>query len=168
MTKILKLDKTYLFVALMILFAAVLNVLPIPYWTKHYWPDWMLLTTIYWCLAMPLKFNIKFAWSVGIFADLLHGSLIGHQALLYTIAAYLASSFHQLIRFYPPHQQIIPIILILFVCEVITLWINGLRYSFENVQFLDLFSAITGGLIWPWVFSVLRGLRQKLYPTAHG
>ena len=165
---ILKIDKQVILIIMTLLVASILNILPTPIWVKYYWPDWILLTIIYWCLASPQSVSIKFAWIIGIFADLLYSSLIGHHALLYTITAYLACSFHHLIRLYPPHQQILPIMGILLICEIISLWINGLRYAFTPADLMGLLSIFTSGVIWPWVFSILRYLRQKFYPIAQG
>ena len=146
----------------------MLSILPTPYWAQIYWPDWTLLTVIYWCLAMPSKVNIKFGWLIGILVDILHTSVIGHHALLYTVSAYLASSFHQRIRLYPPHQQIIPIFLILLLCHVIEIWISALIYSFTTVHWESLVAILAGALAWPWVFAVLRHLRQRIYLSEQG
>lgn len=162
-TKWFKIDKVYIIIAMTVLVAMALDILPIPDWTRAYWPHWTLLVTLYWCLAMPLKINIKFAWLVGLLTDILLGSWIGQHALVYTVAAYLAGSFYQLVRFYPPHQQIIPIMIVLLLCEMITLWMDGLRYGFEHIRLNALFSVFIGGLVWPWAFAVLRHLRQSLY-----
>lgn len=168
MPRTLKIDKTYRLIIATVLFSAILGILPTPPWAQMYWPDWTLLTTIYWCLAMPWKANIKFAWVAGIFVDILQGSLLGHHAMLYTLSAYLVSSFHQRIRLYPSHQQIIPVLLILLLCASITMWINGLRYSFDTVHWQSLAPAVTGALMWPWIFAILRRLRQTLYPAPQG
>ncbi len=149
------------------LFAILLSILP-SRWAHIYWPDWTLLTVIYWCLAIPSKVNIRYAWATGILADLLQSSLLGYHALFYTAAAYIASSFHQRIRLYPPHQQVIPIFLMLLLCKIIEIWINGMVYSFMTPRWEDMIPVLTGMLAWPWIFAMLRHLRQKIYLTEQG
>lgn len=160
------LDKRHLPILASLFIAAILSILPASYDVIHYWPDWMLLTTIYWCLAVPHQVNIRFAFLVGLFADLLYGSVIGQHALIYTISAYFACSFYQLMRFYPSYQQILPIMLVLLGGELISIWISGIRYSLAQIELQGLFAVISSGLAWPWTFAVLRGVRQRFYRSA--
>ena len=108
-------DGRYRLVALTVFAAMILSALPIPQWAHVFWPEWVLLVVIYWCLAMPERLNIKFAWFVGILSDLLEGSLLGQHALLYTLIAWLTTYFYQRLRLYPPHQQVFFIALLLLI-----------------------------------------------------
>lgn len=162
-------DGGYRLVALTVFAAMILSALPIPQWAHVFWPEWVLLTVIYWCLAMPEKLNIKFAWSVGILSDLLEGSLLGQHALLYTLIAWLTTCYYQRLRLYPPHQQVFFIALLLLIYTMIAVWINSLRLRYAlEMDWRSLLPVASSALMWPWVFAVLRHLRQKNYAEAQG
>lgn len=154
----------YGLVVLVVIIALVMDAFTIPRWVYAYWPDWTLLVVIYWCLALPHRFNIPFAWFVGILVDLMEGSLLGQNALLYTLLAYATVTLHPRLRLYPPHQQTIYIAIVLTIYTLVTIWINNLRLSPE--QNLDrLLSIIPSTIAWLWVFAMLRHLRRKFYSS---
>ena len=157
----------YGLVILVVIVALTMDAFAIPLWVYSYWPDWTLLVVIYWCLALPHRFNIKFAWFVGLLVDLMKGSLLGQNALLYTLLAYTTVSLHPRLRLYPPHQQTIYIALILTSYTLLTIWIDNLRLDSEQTL-SRLLSVIPGTVAWLWVFAVLRHLRRKFYSTAQG
>lgn len=158
---------SYWMVAATVLVAMVLSTLPMPQWARPLWPEWILLVVIYWCLATPEKLNVKFAWSVGILADLLKGSLLGQHALLYTLIAYLTTHFHQRLRLYPAYQQVFFIALLVLLHTVISIWIGMPRHSLW-IDWHSMLPVVSSMLAWPWVFAVLRHLRRRSYADAQG
>lgn len=158
---------SYWLVAATVLVAMIMSTLPMPQWARLLWPEWILLVVIYWCLAAPEKLNIKFAWSIGILADLLKGSLLGQHALLYTLIAYLTTRFHQRLRLYPAYQQIFFIALLVLLHTVLSLWISAPRYSLQ-IDWHGMLPVASSMLAWPWVFAVLRHLRRRSYADAQG
>ena len=157
----------YWLVASTVFIAMVFSALPIPQWAYLFWPKWVLLVVIYWCLALPEKLNVKFAWTVGILVDLLQGSLLGQHALLYALCAYLTTYFYQRLRLHPPHQQMFFIALLVLLHEAIVLWINSLVYSLW-IDWRSLLTVAGSMLVWPWIFAVLRHLRRGSYAVARG
>lgn len=150
-----------------VLFSLMLDTPPLSQWEYFYWPNWTLLTVIYWVLALPYRFNIKFAWFTGLVVDLISGAWLGQNALLYTLVAYITILLHKRLRFYIP-QQMLFIAAVLSFYILATLWIESIR-DIPNSSWNKLYSVGTGVLAWLWVYAVLRHLRRKFYyTTVHG
>ena len=159
---------SYWVVAATVLAAMIISALPMPQWARLFWPEWILLVVIYWCLAAPERLNVKFAWGVGILADLLKGSLLGQHALLYALVAYLTTHFHQRLRLYPAYQQVFFIALLVSLHTVISIWISSApRYSLW-IDWHSMLPVASSMLAWPWIFAVLRHLRRRSYADARG
>lgn len=153
--------------ALTALVAAWLTQLPTPDWAAPVWPAWLLLTVVYWCIALPDRFGVLFAWLAGIFADLLEGGLLGQNALGYTLVAYLAILAHQRLRAYPSFQQIPLIALLLLPHWLLSVWIDaGVRGADAHWRAWTPLAA--SALAWPWVYSMMRMIRQRAAGARHG
>lgn len=150
-----------------VLLALIIDALPLPQWGYFYWPNWTLLTVIYWILAIPHRFNIKFAWFTGLLVDFISGHWLGQNALLYTLTAYATILLHKRLRFYIP-QQLLFVAVVLGLYIFVTMWAEGIRDAPDS-NWNKLFSVFTGMLAWLWVYAVLRQLRRKFYYSiAHG
>jgi len=141
--------------------ALIMDVLPLPQWSLDYWPQWTLLTVIYWGLALPHRFNIKFAWFTGLLVDIISGTWLGQNALLYTLAIYLTILFHKRLRFYIP-QQLVFVAILLAAYILITLWVESIYNTPDRIG-PRFFAVISGLFAWLWVYAVLRHLRRKFY-----
>ena len=56
-------------------------------------PAFVLLTLIYWNMALPDRVGIMAALSFGIFVDLIEGSLLGLHAILFVLITYVCQRF---------------------------------------------------------------------------
>ena len=150
-----------------VLLALILDAMPLPQWGYFYWPNWTLLTVIYWVLALPYRFNIKFAWFTGLLVDFIAGNWLGQNALLYTLIAYTTILLHKRLRFYIP-QQMLFVATMLALHIIVTMWIEGI-HSVSDSGWYKLFSVISGMFAWLWVYAMLRHLRRKFYyAIVHG
>ena len=62
-------------------------------------PTFVLLTLIYWNMALPDRIGIMAALSFGIFVDLIEGSLFGFHGILFVLITYACQRFfYQFIR----------------------------------------------------------------------
>lgn len=150
-----------------VLFSLIMDALPLPQWGYYYWPNWSLLTVIYWTLALPYRFNIKFAWFTGLLVDFLFSTWLGQNALLYATIAYVTILLHKRLRFYIPQQMLfVAVALALYI--FVAMWVEGIRSTTDN-NWYRLFPIVTGMFAWLWVYAVLRHIRRKFYyATAHG
>ena len=144
-----------------VLLALIMDALPLPQWGYYYWPNWTLLAVIYWVLALPYSFNIKFAWFTGLLVDFISGNWLGQNALIYTLVAYATIILHKRLRFYMP-QQMAFVATVLSIYILVTMWTEGIGQMADG-NWNKLFSVPTGMLAWLWVYAVLRHLRRKVY-----
>ena len=140
--------------------ALMLMALPMPDWAGIWRPSWVALVLIYWCMALPARIGIMVAFTLGIFLDVLSGTLLGQNALALSVVAFITLQFYQRVRVLPLWQQGITVFGLAFIHQVLILWINGIQgmpVSFSAYWASPLISMV----LWPWIFVVLRDLRRK-------
>jgi rod shape-determining protein MreD len=142
------------------LVAYILTIVPLPDWLREARPDWAALILIYWCMALPQRVGVGVGWLVGLGQDALQSTLLGQHALGYTIIAYLTIKLHQRIRIFPLWQQALSVLVLLLLTRIILFWINGLVGRPATTPTIWL-AAITGTLLWPWVFLIMREFRRS-------
>ena len=154
------LTKLNMAVALSVIIAMILSVVPIPLVTTPFWPEWVVLTMIYWCIALPDRYNAGFACLCGFMMDLLHGSIIGQHMLACIVVVSLAILLHRHFRLCPVWQQALIVGILLIPYFLLILWIHNFLYP-TSTDWRYWTPLLSGIVLWPWVFSVLRLLRYK-------
>jgi len=151
-----------LVIVLTLALGLALRILPLPDTLQLLNPDWLLLIFIYWCITLPDRAGIGTAWFLGLLADVISGQLLGQQAFIYCLIAYICLRFHQRLRLFPMPQQMVIILLLLFLGKTVNFWVISL-YSqpIEGIQFwITPFVAI---LFWPVLYLLLRQLRRAYH-----
>ena len=85
--------------------AFILTLLPMPDWTVWLRPAWILMVLTYWIMMAPNHVNLGTAFIMGIFLDVLNGTLLGEHALAMTISAYVVARMHSRMRMFSLLQQ---------------------------------------------------------------
>jgi rod shape-determining protein MreD len=147
-------------IALALLLALGLSVMPLPTWAQDFRPQWVALTLIYWCMALPQRVGIGAAWSVGLAQDVLTGTLLGQHALSLSVTAFLAVRLHQRIRIFPMLQQSLSVMVLLLVERLLSLWVIGATGQPTPALWYWM-PVLMGTVLWPWVFIVLRDVRRR-------
>lgn len=131
-------------------------------------PTLVLLTLIYWNMALPDKIGIMAALSLGIFVDLIEGSLLGLHGILFVLITYVCQRFFYQFRVSPLWQQS-SILFFLFILykQVFALDLIGINQDITNLSdssFLlnSLMFALFSALMWPPVVLTLRYYRRRL------
>lgn len=141
--------------------AVVLMLLPLPPLLEPLRPYWVALALLYWCLETQDLVSLGLAFAVGIVLDLLTASLLGQHALSLVVLVYLATRFRARLRFFPPWQQALSVLALLFNDRIILLWIISLRG--EPLPSLAFWlPPIVGTLLWPWLFLALDRFRGAM------
>lgn len=143
-----------------IIVAFMLAIMPLPNWAVDFRPDWVTLVLIYWAMALPASIGVTIAWLVGLMVDVSHGAVLGQHALGLVIVIYVIHAQHQRLRVASLLQQGIVIFVLLFVQQLISLWVSGIMGQAPN-NWLYFMPSLTGALLWPWVYIILRDLRRK-------
>ncbi|MEA3302148.1 MAG: rod shape-determining protein MreD [Pseudomonadota bacterium] len=142
--------------------ALVLQVVPLPLWIQQARPDIPLLVLIYWSMALPDRIGIIAAVVTGILVDALTFSLLGQHALSYAIPIYIVLIMHKRLRLMPMWQQALTILVILYIERLIAALILGITDGLLP-DLLFWLPPLIGMFLWPWIFILLRELRQSFH-----
>lgn len=147
-------------IALSFLAAFMLTATPLPEWALPWRPAWIAMVLVYWCMALPERVGVLTGWVIGLILDVMHGSILGQHAFGLAFVAYVVLQYHQRLRVFRLVQQALIIGSIVFLYLLVMLWLYNLlgsvRYSFSY-----LFGAVSTGVLWPWVYIVLRDIRRR-------
>lgn len=154
-------SKCYRVVIPSMLFSLMLVLLPLPEWAHAFRPDWVTLFMIYWAMAMPEFVGLLTAWIFGLLLDVAQGTILGQHALGLVLVIWVVQMTYLRIRVASLLQQGLVVFALLLAKLLLTLWVSGLvGQAPENIT-LYLLPSITGALIWPWLFIVLRDIRRR-------
>jgi rod shape-determining protein MreD len=148
------------YIAISLIIAMALTVLPMPETFANYRPEWVALVLLYWIMALPHRIGINIAWLMGISLDVLKGALLGQHALALVVLAFMMLNLSLRIRVYPFWQQSVMVGLMLFFYHGLLLLIYDMTGTIEfSWQYWT--PVLLGALLWPWVFIILRDLRRR-------
>lgn len=145
---------------LSLLIAMLLTLMPVPAYLEPARPYWLAMVLIYWNLEGGRLRHLGQAFLLGLLLDVVTGTLLGRHALSLIIVSYLAERFRLRIRFFPPWQQALAVMALLFNDRIVQLWVIGLSGDAWPVWSWWL-APVIGMLIWPWLFLLFDALRQR-------
>jgi len=134
-------------------------------------PTFVLLTLIYWNMALPNRIGIMTALSFGIFVDLIEGSLLGLHGILFILITYICQRFFYQFRVSPLWQQsFILFFLFIFYKQAFALDFINTNQDLTNLSdspfFMNSFLfALFSAFIWPPLFLTLRYYRRRWVKT---
>lgn len=149
-------QNSVLSISVTLLAAFILTLLPMPGWAVWLKPAWILMVLIYWTMAAPERVNVGVAWIIGIFLDVLEGTLLGEHALALTTVVYIVARMCSRLRMFPLIQQGLSIFLLVLLYQFILFCIQGFLGALPS-SWLYWSSSLTSMLLWPWVYSIMRG-----------
>ena len=153
-------NKIYITSTLLLLFAIILNILPLPNIIDSCRPPILLLFLIYCSLAYPDNINLTYAFISGLILDILLIMPLGYNALCFTVTIYLIMLYYPQIRLQSNWNKMFSLLLILIPYFLSSTFINSILkidYSIVNV----IISIVLSVIIWPSLFNMLRFIRQK-------
>jgi len=152
--------KTVSLIVCSLLMAAVLELLPLPSWAISVRPEWSFLVLLFWLVAQPQYVGVLTAFFLGIFMDLLMGTLLGQHALAFTVSAYLLIRLQYRFQCFSLREQLMMVFILMLL---------QLSVQFCTLQILactdrwnEWMSALTSVLIWPWSYTFLRDKHEMI------
>jgi len=135
-----------LFVALTLLFAFALNLVPLG--RTPLMPDFVALVLVFWNVHQSRRVGVGLAFFFGLMMDVHDGAVLGQHALAYTLLSYFAITIHRrLLWFTVPSQavQILPLFLAAHAVSLLVRMIAGGMFPGWQVLLAPVFEA----LLWP-------------------
>lgn len=148
-------------IALSIVIALVLQIMPMPAIADLYRPDWVLLVLSYWALALPNRVSVGVAFFIGLILDILLGTSVGVHSFAMCLCIYVLSANYKRLRNYSVWQQSIIIGIMAALYNLVIFW---LQHLLTDIYFLFdyLWPVVSSMVIWPWLFWLLRKIRRQL------
>lgn len=152
--------KTTVLITFTFLIAILLAILPLPIWADWFRPAWVALTIIYWAFALPFRFKLGAAWIIGLFMDLIQGTLLGEHALIFTVIAYLVIKFQKRMATFSILQRTLIVFSLILLNQLFFFLIQGLTGPLAITWRYWITPFITG-LFWPWVYNILKSCQRR-------
>lgn len=151
---------SWFIVPMTFLVAFILTLLPMPEWTVWLRPAWVVMVVVYWIMMTPHRVNVGTAWLMGIFLDVLNGTLLGEHALAMTLVAYVVARIPSRLRMFLLLQQGFIIFLLVLLYQFVLFCVQGFLGQLPST-WLFWSPPVTSMLLWPWVFSIIRNCRRR-------
>ncbi|EEX51426.1 rod shape-determining protein MreD [Pasteurella multocida] len=151
-----------LIVVCIFIVALVMEIAPWPTDFQAFKPAWLVMALVYWVLAIPEKVSIGVAFVLGLIWDLVLGSILGVHALVLSVFTYIIACNYLILRNLSLWMQSLLIVLLVFAIRLsiflIELFIHSAAFNWQEI-----YGALASGLLWPWVFLLLRKIRRQLH-----
>lgn len=135
-----------LFIALTIIVALSLNMLP---WGGWIWmPDWLMLVLAFWAVHQSTKVGMGIAFFLGLCMDVHQSALLGQHALSYVLLVFACQMASRRLRWFNPliqAVQIAPLFLLAHAIEVLVRMAAGGIFPGPQALIAPLIEA----LLWP-------------------
>lgn len=106
-----------LFIVTSLLLTFLLNFLP---WGSAVGvPDFVALTLVFWSIHQPRKVGIGVAFMMGLLMDVHTATLLGENALAYTLLSYFAITIHRRVLWFNPMTQTLHVFPLFLFSQVI-------------------------------------------------
>ena len=106
-----------LFIAFSLACAFLLNLLPWGHFIGA--PDFVALVLVFWGIHQPRKVGIGMAFFMGLLMDVHDATLLGENALAYTLLSYLAIMIHRRVLWFPVMTQAVHVFPLLLITQTI-------------------------------------------------
>lgn len=153
---LLPVSSAFIFLSLLVTF--LLNFLP--WGTTAGIPDFVALTLVFWSIHQPRKVGIGVAFMMGLLMDVHTASLLGENALAYTLLTYFAITIHRRVLWFAPLKQALYVFPLFLLAQIIQAAIQFLvNGKFPGLLFFTQ-SAVTAAL-WPLATWILLAPQRR-------
>ena len=153
-----------LFIALSLVAAFLLNLLPWGQWVGV--PDFVALVLVFWSIHEPRKIGISIAFMMGLLMDVNEATLLGENALAYTLLSYFSIMIHRRVLWFPVMTQalhVFPLLLLTQAIQVTVRFIVSGKFP-GWLQFVESGVAIA---LWPVITWLLLAPQRRAVDRDH-
>ena len=129
-------------------------------------PDFVALVLVFWGLHQSRKVGIGVAFCMGLLMDVHDATLLGENALAYTLLSYFAIMMHRRVLWFPVMTQALHVLPLLLLAQAIQLVIRSL----VSGKFPGWFYFVESGvsvLLWPVVTWILLAPQRRTIHRDH-
>lgn len=147
-------------VVLSLIIAVGLEIIPLTPGLQAFRPPLPAMVLIYWAMMWPQRCGLFTAFIVGLALDVLHGQMLGQNALALSVVAYLTVRFHLQIRIFPLWQLTMTVFALLAIAALLLFLTQGIAGR-PTPELGFWVRVISGAIVWPLVMGVLDRLRMQ-------
>jgi rod shape-determining protein MreD len=138
--------------------ALVLAIFPMADLLNYIRPEWVAMTLIFWVLVSPDKAGIFLGFFMGLLQDVLHGDILGLNALSLSILAYLCMLLQSRMRLYNTVQQSFLIFVLIGLYLLVRFWAESIITGQSKSALL--WPSAGSALVWPLWYGLLNSVRR--------
>ena len=143
-------QRPYIFLAKITPFALIISAVPLSQIVLEISPFWMLLFFIYWLTYFSAKGRFFLALILGILVDILHGDILGQNALALILSAAFIANVKQSFFVSNLSTQQVYVFVASSIYLGLFLLVHTLIQDF-NFSYYLLLTPLSGALFWPVV-----------------
>ena len=135
------------FVVVSLLVALLVSIVPLSgdwAWVR---PDFVLLTLVYWLLALPERVGVFVSWLCGMVLDILQGVVLGQNAFALAVVAYIIQVSYQRLRMHSLRKQAAFIALFELFHILVDQWAQNIN-GVAQTHWLVFLPVLSTGLLW--------------------
>lgn len=135
-----------LFIGFTLLFALVLNMVPLG--RNAAMPDLLALVLVFWTVHQPLRVGVGQGFFFGLLMDAHSGALMGQHALAYTLMGFIAIMLHRRLLWFPVMAQALQILPLFVAATLVSLAVRMMAGGmFPGWELLA--APVIQSLLWP-------------------
>ena len=123
-------------------------------------PDLLAMTLVFWSVRQPRRVGMGAAFLFGLMMDVHESTLLGQNALAYTLLCFGAVLMHRRLLWFPVQQQALQV-LPLFALATLAEWLIRLVAGHAAANWSLLLAPLIQALLWP-LLSTLLLIPQRL------
>lgn len=147
-----------LFIAFSLTVAFMLNMLPWGHFLGV--PDFVALVLVFWGIHQPRKVGIGVAFFMGLLMDVHESTLLGENALAYTLLSYFAIMIHRRVLWFPVMTQAFHVFPLLLMTQAIQVVVR-LFVSSKFPGWLHFVESVVAIALWPVVTWLLLAPQRR-------
>lgn len=147
-----------LFIVTSMLVAFLLNLLPWGHWVGI--PDFVALVLVFWSIHQPRKVGIGIAFMMGLLMDVHDATLLGENALSYTLLSYFAIMIHRRVLWFKVWTQAAHVLPLLLMMQTVQLVVR-IMVSGMFPGWLYFMESVFAAALWPVVTMILLAPQRR-------
>ena len=147
-----------LFIALTLLVAAAVNMLPLGRQPAQ--PDLLAVALVFWSVHQPRRVGVGVAFLFGLVMDVHQGALLGQHALAYTLLSFAAITIHRRLLWFGLAEQTLQIAPVFFAAHGVSLAVRMIAGDMFPGWWL-LLAPVLEALLWPLVALLLLAPQRR-------
>jgi rod shape-determining protein MreD len=149
---------SHAFITLSLIAAFLLNLLPWGRWIGV--PDFVALVLVFWGIHQPRKVGIGLAFFMGLLMDVHDATLLGENALAYTLLSYFAITIHRRVLWFPMLTQALHILPLLLLTQTVQVAVrSSVSGQFPGWWFFS--ESLVAVALWPVVTWLLLAPQRR-------